>query len=197
MTCDSSGSKTIDPEPRASLRAWGICVLMLLATMLNYMDRLALSQQATEISRELNLSNKDYAGIEEGFGLAFAVGGVVTGLIADRISPRWLYPRSSCDGRSSVMRPAGSQPPASCWSAECCWVFRGGAMALRLVTAQRMLSRRDRPLGNSIIQSGASLGAIITPVVVLYLATAPLEGGGSRSGSSVRSAWSGSLPGWP
>src|ERR1035438_7286737 len=89
---DWSGSTTSTQEPRASLRAWSICVLMLLATMLNYMDRLALSQQATEISRELDLSNEDYAGIEEGFGLAFAVGGVVAGLAVDRISPRWLYP---------------------------------------------------------------------------------------------------------
>jgi ACS family hexuronate transporter-like MFS transporter len=66
---------------------------MLLATMLNYMDRLALSQQATEISRELGLTTQEpYGWIESGFGAAFAVGGIVTGLAADRISPRWLYP---------------------------------------------------------------------------------------------------------
>ena len=47
-------------EPQATLRAWGICVLMLLATMLNYMDRQALAQQATEISRDLKLTNEDY-----------------------------------------------------------------------------------------------------------------------------------------
>ena len=42
------------------------------------------------------------------------------------------------------------------------------------MTSQRLLSRRDRPLGNSILQSGASLGAIATPIVVLLLAgTAP------------------------
>ena len=42
------------------------------------------------------------------------------------------------------------------------------------MTAQRLLSRRDRALGNSILQSGASLGAIATPIVVLLLAgTAP------------------------
>ena len=49
--------------------------------------------------------------------------------------------------------------------------FEAGQWPCALVTAQRLLSRRDRPLGNSIIQSGASLGAIATPVVVLYLAT--------------------------
>ncbi len=44
-------------------------------------------------------------------------------------------------------------------------------MALRLVTSQRLLSRRERALGNSILQSGASLGAIATPIVVLILAS--------------------------
>ena len=146
---------------------------MLLATMLNYMDRLALSQQATEISLELNLSNKDYAGIEEGFGLAFAVGGIVTGLIADRISPRWLYP--------AVLLCWSLVGYATGWVTTyrqllACRVmlgfFEAGQWPCALVTAQRLLSRRDRPLGNSIIQSGASLGAIATPVVVLCLATA-------------------------
>jgi MFS transporter, ACS family, hexuronate transporter len=166
-----------EPVERASLRTWAICVLMLLATMLNYMDRLALSQQAIEISSELRLTNKDYADIEQGFGLAFAIGGVVTGLAADRISPQWLYP--------CVLL---------CWSLVGCatgWVtsyrellvcrillgfFEAGQWPCALVTAQRLLSRRDRPLGNSIIQSGASLGAIATPVAVLFLATASTGG---------------------
>ena len=39
-------------------------------------------------------------------------------------------------------------------------------MALRLTTSLRLLSRRDRTLGNSILQSGASLGAILTPLVI-------------------------------
>jgi ACS family hexuronate transporter-like MFS transporter len=145
---------------------------MLLATMLNYMDRLALSQQATDVSRELNLSNEDYAQIESGFGLAFAVGGVVTGLIADRLSPRWLYPGVLL-GWSAVGFATGWV--TSFRELLVCRVllgfFEAGQWPCALVTAQRMLSRRDRPLGNSIIQSGASMGAIITPVVVLCLTT--------------------------
>ncbi len=63
----------------------------------------------------------------------------------------------------------GHNAIASCSSAECCSVSsRPASGRAALVTAQRMLSRRDRPLGNSIIQSGASLGAIATPIVVLY-----------------------------
>ena len=65
---------------------------MLLATMLNYMDRQALSQQAAEIRGELKLSNEDYGNLETGFGIAFAVGGVATGFMVDRFSLRWMYP---------------------------------------------------------------------------------------------------------
>ena len=47
--------------------------------------------------------------------------------------------------------------------------FEAGQWPVRLVASQRLLSRRNRPLGNSILQSGASLGAIATPLVVLLL----------------------------
>ncbi len=168
---------TLILEPKASVRSWAICVLMLLATMLNYMDRLALSQQATELSGELGLSNTDYANIEKGFGIAFAIGGVVTGLAADRISPQWLYP--------AVLLCWSLVGYATGWVTTyrellICRVllgfFEAGQWPCALVTAQRLLSRRDRPLGNSIIQSGASLGAIATPFVVLYLASASTGG---------------------
>ncbi len=140
--------------------------------MLNYMDRQALAQQATEISRELNLSNEDYARIEAGFGLAFAVGGIVTGLIADRLGPRWLYPMVLM-GWSAVGFATG-------WATSyrellVCRIllgfFEAGQWPCALMTSQRLLSRRDRPLGNSILQSGASLGAIATPFVVIFLTT--------------------------
>ena len=49
--------------------------------------------------------------------------------------------------------------------------FEAGQWPCALITSQRLLSRRDRPLGNSILQSGASLGAIATPFVVIALTT--------------------------
>jgi ACS family hexuronate transporter-like MFS transporter len=172
---DMDASKTtaaLGAERQATPRIWGICSLMLLATMLNYMDRQALAQQATEISRDLALSNKQYARLESGFGLAFAVGGIVTGMVVDRVSPRWLYPGVLL-GWSAVGFATGAV--RSFQGLYVCRVllgfFESGQWPCALVTAQRMLSRRDRPLGNSIIQSGASLGAIATPLVVLLLAT--------------------------
>ncbi|HZW34804.1 MAG TPA: MFS transporter, partial [Isosphaeraceae bacterium] len=168
----SPGAITATPERQAALRDWGICGLLLLATMLMYMDRQALAQQKSEILATLRLSNTDYGRLELGFGMAFAVGGIVTGFVADRISPRWLYP-AVLMGWSTVGFVTGWV--TSYWELFTCRVllgfFEAGHWPCALVTSQRLLARRDRPLGNSILQSGASLGAIATPIVVLLLAS--------------------------
>jgi len=163
------------PDPgsdraQASMRTWAVCGLMLLATMLNYMDRQALSQQATDIRSELELSNEDYGNLETGFGIAFAVGGVATGFLVDRFSLRWMYP--------AVLLLWSAVGFATGWVTTyrelvICRIALGFAEAgqwpCALAASQRLLSRSNRALGNSILQSGASLGAIVTPLVVLWL----------------------------
>src|ERR1700704_1508234 len=86
------GRMSETPGTRSMAWRWWVCGLLLLATMLNYMDRQTLSQSATDISRELGLTNEVYGELEQGFGLAFAAGGLVLGFVADRVSLRWLYP---------------------------------------------------------------------------------------------------------
>ena len=146
---------------------WMICGLILLATMLNYMDRQTLSQAATDITKELNLSNQAYGNIELAFGIAFAAGGIVLGFAADRISLRWLYP--------AVLIAWSAAGFATGWARGyqdllVCRIllgfFEAGQWPCALAASQRLLSRSDRALGNSLIQSGASIGAIITPLVV-------------------------------
>jgi ACS family hexuronate transporter-like MFS transporter len=157
-------------ESPGPLRTWGICGLMLLATMLNYMDRQTLAQQASDIRTSLNLSNENYGWLETGFGLAFAVGGIVTGAIADRVSLRWLYPAILL-GWSAVGFATGWV--TSFAELLACRVllglFEAGQWPCALAASQRLLPAQQRPLGNSILQSGASLGAILTPWVILAL----------------------------
>ncbi len=47
--------------------------------------------------------------------------------------------------------------------------FEAGQWPCALAASQRLLPRDQRPLGNSILQSGASLGAIATPPIILLL----------------------------
>src|SRR5438270_7452090 len=71
---------------------WYVCGALLLATLLNYMDRQALPQTATVLKQRYALGDARYGDIERYFSWAFAAGSVVFGLLADRFGPRRLYP---------------------------------------------------------------------------------------------------------
>src|SRR5262245_37990060 len=83
----------IDPTaPTVSPWRWGVCLLLMLATVINYMDRMALNQMAVRIKIYFALSNTEYSLLESVFSFAFAVGALTTGYVVDRISVRWVYP---------------------------------------------------------------------------------------------------------
>lgn len=173
---------------------WLVCLLLLSATMLNYMDRQTLSQTAVEISNELSLNKQQYGNLEFGFGLAFAAGAVFTGYVVDRLSVRWVYPAvlvgwsaaglataysQHVGGFISALLPPNLRPE---WIADQSYLglivcrvalgfFEAGHWPCALVTSQRILSRDERTFGNSLLQSGASVGAILTPLIVQSLVT--------------------------
>src|SRR5262249_57522393 len=79
-------------DGRDPIWTWSVCGMLLLATMLNYMDRQTLAQMAQRIGRELHLSNEQYGTLETGFGLAFAAGGIITGGLPPPPHPPPLFP---------------------------------------------------------------------------------------------------------
>jgi ACS family hexuronate transporter-like MFS transporter len=177
---------------RSATWKWSVCGLLLLATMLNYMDRQTLAQTATDIQRELGLNDAQYGTLEFGFGLAFAAGALVIGFVADRIPILLLYPlvligwslagyatsHASEIGRAtSSLTGAQTESEMAFWGFLLCRVtlgfFEAGQWPCALVTTSRILNRAERSLGNSILQSGASIGAILTPQVVKFMGVGP------------------------
>src|SRR6185295_6150178 len=74
------------PPSRSKSWRWGVCILLLLATTINYMDRVTLANTAKRVKTEFNLTNEQYGSIEEGFSYAFAGGSLLFGILADRIN---------------------------------------------------------------------------------------------------------------
>ena len=68
-----------EPATRSKAWRWGVCLLLLAATTINYMDRVTLSNTAKRVKTEFALSSEQYGAIEERFSYAFAVGSVVFG----------------------------------------------------------------------------------------------------------------------
>src|SRR5262249_59152512 len=88
----SDTNATVAESTRGSSWKWGVCGLLMLATMLNYMDRLTLNQTATLIKAEMQLNHEQYGEIEEAFGIAFALGALLVGWMVDHWNVRWIYP---------------------------------------------------------------------------------------------------------
>jgi ACS family hexuronate transporter-like MFS transporter len=153
---------------------WWICGLLLLATMVNYMDRLTLNQMAVPIMKEFGLQAREYGQLESVFGAAFALGSVLMGALADRCSVRWLYTGAvllwSLAGFLTGLAPTFA---VLLLCRLCLGLAEAGHWPCALNTTQRILPPSERPMGNSILQSGAALGSILTPplVYVLYVSS--------------------------
>jgi ACS family hexuronate transporter-like MFS transporter len=187
---------------RSDTWRWTVCGLLLLATMLNYMDRQTLSLTFGTIQKELNLTPAHYGAIESRFSYAFAVGGFLIGMLVDRFSPRLLYPMvligwslagictayatevgsaiiASFPGIFTNPEEMSQRDYAAYIGLLACRItlgfFEAGQWPCALVTTQRILSPKDRTFGNSLLQSGASIGAIVTPFIVLSLVVDDVE----------------------
>ncbi len=156
--------------PTASPWRWWVCFLLMQATVINYMDRVALNQMATEIKAAFKLNNTQYGELESAFAVAFAIGAISTGFVVDRVSVRWVYPLMVV-GWSAAGVLTGFA--ASFWMLLTCrfllGLFEAGNWPCALRTTRAILRPEERSFGNSLFGSGTALGAVITPLLVLAI----------------------------
>jgi ACS family hexuronate transporter-like MFS transporter len=163
----------MEPQPgelnpqRSRPWQWWIGGLLLLATMINYMDRQTLANLSVRITDELSLSQEQYGDLELSFGLAFATGSLIFGVLADRLPVRWLYPMILlCWSAVGIATGLVSSYSSMLICRTMLGFFEAGHWPCALRTTQAVFERRDRTFANSILQSGGALGAIITPLVI-------------------------------
>lgn len=156
---------------------WAVSLLLLSATMINYMDRQTLANLSVRIKDQFELSNEQYGNLEQAFSLSFAFGSLLWGVLADVIPVRFLYPfvlvTWSLVGFATGLS-TGYESLYFCRAA--LGFFESGHWPCALVVTHSILTSAQRPLANSILQSGASIGAIITPVVILLMVPAVAVG---------------------
>ncbi|MEY4202263.1 MAG: Hexuronate transporter [Verrucomicrobiota bacterium] len=146
--------------------------------MLLYMDRQTLPNVATRVTTEFKLKQEQYGDVEMYFGYAFAVGAFLWGCVADRWSVRWLYPALVL-GWSAMGFFTGlvKDYEGLLICRTLLGFFEAGHWPCALKTTQRLLAREERTMGNSVLQSGASIGAIITPLVMSLMLAGRTEPG--------------------
>jgi ACS family hexuronate transporter-like MFS transporter len=167
---------------------WWVCGVLLLATFLNYMDRQALAVTLPELKRDFHLGERRVGMVEMCFGLAFAFGSLFFGFATDRLGPRRLYPIvltgwslagiATGFANHSEITDHLQVPDDAAGAGLFRWLllwrtalgfFEAGHWPCALITAQRILAARDRPLGNAILQSGATFASVLIPFYATWV----------------------------
>ena len=140
------------------------------------MDRQTLASAASRITTQFQLNQEQYGDLELAFGWSFAAGSLVFGLLADAFPVRLLYPLilaawSLCGIATGFAEGYGGLLVCR----GLLGFFEAGHWPCALKTTQRLLDPGDRAMGNSVLQSGTSIGAIITPLVMRMMMTSELS----------------------
>jgi MFS family permease len=161
------------PENRLSdARLWSVGALLLLASAINYMDRQTLANAAVRIQTEFRMSDEQYGNLEAGFGWAFAAGSLFFGIVADKASLRWLYAAVvllwSTVGFATGLAEGYGQLLVC---RTLLGFFEAGHWPCGIKTVRALLDAKGRAMGNSVLQSGTSIGAIATPLIMSWMMT--------------------------
>jgi MFS family permease len=147
-----------------------IAGLLLAASAINYMDRQTLANVAKRVTEEFSLNNEQYGRLEEWFGYAFAAGSLLFGILADRMSVRWLYPAALLAWSLVGFATGWARDyDELLYCRTALGFFEAAHWPCALKTTQLLISTKGRALGNGILQSGTSIGSILTPMVMWWI----------------------------
>jgi ACS family hexuronate transporter-like MFS transporter len=151
---------------------WWIGGLLFLSTVINYLDRQTLNVLGPTLKTEFRWSNEDFALIIIAFRVAYTLMQTVGGRILDRLGTRngltltvaWYSAVASLTAFASGL-----------WSFCTFRFLLGAGEAANWPGATKAVSewfpRRQRGLAVALFDSGSSVGAMLAPVLMLFLMT--------------------------
>jgi len=154
-----------------TLWQWKLCGFLLMATALSYLDRQALSVVAPVVAGELKLDNEQLGRLLSAFFYAYAAMHIAVGWILDRYNIRFTYGLFvalwSC---SQILAgfARGFRELFVCRLLLGAFETAGQTGAARIIA--RTLPPRERAFANGLMMSGGSIGAMLAPVLMIFLA---------------------------
>jgi MFS transporter, ACS family, hexuronate transporter len=160
------------PNPaRVGHVRWVVCALLFFATTINYIDRQIIGILKPTLQTELGWSEVDYGTIVFWFQAAYAIGLLACGPLIDRIGSRLGYAAAISLWSLAALAHALVRSPGG---------FAAMRFALGLGEAANFpaaiksvaewFPKKERALAAGILNAGANVGAIATPILVPWIA---------------------------
>jgi MFS transporter, ACS family, hexuronate transporter len=150
---------------------WTVCAMLLAATSINYVDRQVLSILAPVLQRTIGWSDLQYGYIVGGFQLAYGLGLLLAGRLTDRIGTRFGYAIIMAVWSLSAMSHALARNVFGFAAARFfLGLGEGGNFPAAVKTTAEWFPRRERALATGIFNAGTSVGPVLAPAVVPWVA---------------------------
>lgn len=150
---------------------WWISIILFLATVLTYLDRQTLSLCGSMISKEFNLSNEQFGQLLAAFRWAYAITHILSGYLADHYNTRIIFALAV-----GIWSTAGAAAAIvkNVFQLLFTRALLGFGEAFNWPCATRitanMMTSEDRGLGSGIFNSGAAVGSLIAPLIIIPIA---------------------------
>ncbi len=180
---------------------WVVCALLFFATTINYMDRQIIGLLKTDLATEFHWTESDYGWITGIFSLVYAVSMIFVGRFIDRVGTKkgyaiaiGLWSVGACvhglcglvtqwytgiDSAAGLINATGAIVPLI--TSVSLFAFISARVVLAVGEAGNFPSavkataeyfpKRDRSFATGIFNSGSTVGAIVAPLSVPFMAS--------------------------
>ncbi len=149
---------------------WIIVSLLFFATTINYIDRQVLGLLKPYIEKDLHWDEADYGYVVTAFQIAYAIGLLLSGRVLDKLGVRLGYTLAI------IVWSVGALLHAVVHSVFGFGVVRavlGVGEAANFPAAVKTVAewfpKKERALATGIFNSGSNVGAIVAPIIVVWI----------------------------
>lgn len=149
---------------------WTVCALIFFATTINYIDRSVISFLKSTFTKDLGWTDGDYTDVEITFKIFYAIGLLGAGGLIDKLGTKIGY------GLSTFLWSLAGIATAMVNTVVGFQIVRGalgiteaGNFPAAIKTVAEWFPKKERALATGIFNSGANIGAILTPLTVPFI----------------------------
>jgi ACS family hexuronate transporter-like MFS transporter len=171
---DASASSSTDKRSGGVFAGnfrWVICGLLFFGVTKNYMDRQVLGVLKGPLQREFGWNEIDYGNLVFAFQAAYALGMIFVGRLIDRFGTRIGYAIAMVFWSLASMGHAIAFSLPSFVAARAALGFgEAGVFPASIKCVAEWFPRKERALATGVFNAGTNIGAIVTPLIVPWIA---------------------------
>ncbi|MDB4875055.1 MAG: major facilitator superfamily 1 [Gemmatimonadetes bacterium] len=150
---------------------WTICALLFFATTISYVDRQVIGILGPSLQRDLGWNEQQFGDVVSWLTIGYGLGFLFAGRVMDRIGTRKGFAGAIVLWSFSAMAHALAATTAGFSAARfALGVGESGNFPAAIKTVAEWFPSRERALATGIFNAGSNVGAIVTPLMVPWIA---------------------------